>query len=383
MSNRLPTVEALRAFGAISVLWMHCIWLGPWDFPRGLGAWFHHGWLGVDLFLIISGFATTRALFQGLNAPQTQVLDVLPRQPLRNYWRNRLARIYPLYLLTCVVFLGLIDASAVTGPERILQIISHLTLTHGWFAQASGAINGVTWTLTLEMQLYVAGFFLLLTPFRSSSRLGVWAGVAVLVFALAIGYRFGVYHLSDQNRTVCLHWISQLPGLCEGFFLGVLIAKFAQYRDDAGFIATAADRRNTAIIFASGLVSSIVLVILLEDVNQQYWDTWLFPTWFRSGVAIAFALVVWAAVRFDTETPDRIANKHNPLQTIAERLGAWSYGIYLWHLPVLLLLKKSPDLEGQGALLFLLTLSIAVALAAASYRWLEQPCMQWARRRAR
>ena len=291
MSIRLPTVEALRAFGAISVLWMHCIWLGPWDFPRGLGAWFHHGWLGVDLFLIISGFATTRALFQGLNSPQTQ--------PLCNYWRNRLARIYPLYLLTCVVF------------------------------------------------------------------------------------RFSVYNLSDQNRAVCLHWISQLPGLCEGFFLGVLIAKFAQYRDDAGFIATAADRRNTAIIFASGLVSSILLVILLEDVNQQYWDTWLFPTLFRSAVALAFALVVWAAVRFHAERPQCAANKHNPLQTIAERLGAWSYGIYLWHLPVLLMLKKSTHLEGQGALLFLLTLSIAVALAAASYRWLEQPCMQWARRRAR
>ena len=83
MSNRLPTVEALRAFGAISVLWMHCIWLGPWDFPRGLGAWFHHGWLGVDLFLIISGFATTRALFQGQNSAQTHPGWALGRLELR------------------------------------------------------------------------------------------------------------------------------------------------------------------------------------------------------------------------------------------------------------------------------------------------------------
>jgi len=360
---------------------MHCIWLGPWDFPRGLGAWFHHGWLGVDLFLIISGFATTRALLQGLNSTE--------QQPLRNYWRNRLARIYPLYLLTCIAFLFFIDASAITGPDRILQIVSHLTLTHGWFVQATGAINGVTWTLTLEMQLYVAGFFLLLTGFRKSSRFRVWTGVAAVVFALAIAYRFGVYSLSDHNMVVCLHWISQLPGLCEGFFLGVLIAKFAQYRDDAGFIATAKDRRNTAVIFAIGLISSIVLVILLEDVNQQYWDNWLFPTLFRSGVAIAFALVVWAGVRFDTETVapvDKVAvatsARTGILGAVAGRLGAWSYGIYLWHLPVLFMLKKSEALEGKGALLFLLTLSIAVALAATSYRWFEQPCMQWARRRA-
>ena len=382
MGKRLPSIEALRAFGAISVLWMHCIWLGPWDFPRGLGAWFHHGWLGVDLFLIISGFATTRALLQGLNSAQTQ--------PLRNYWRNRLARIYPLYLLTCAVFLCLIDASAITGPDRILQIISHLTLTHGWFIQATGAINGVTWTLTLEMQLYVAGFFLLLAGFRKSARFAMWIAVATLVFAIAIGYRFGVYVLSDHNMAQCLHWISQLPGLWEGFFLGVLIAKFAQIRDESRFIATDADRKRTAVIFALGLISSIVLVILLEDVNQQYWDDWLFPTLFRSGVAIAFALVVWAGVRFDTE---RVAAADNAtavlssplsyLRSIAERLGAWSYGIYLWHLPVLLTLKQIAALEGKGALLFMLTLSITIVLAAASYRWFEPPCMQWARRRAK
>ncbi len=375
MSNRLPTVEALRAFGAISVLWMHCIWLGPWDFPRGLGAWFHHGWLGVDLFLIISGFATTRALFQGQSSAQTQPVS----NYWSNYWRNRLARIYPLYLLTCVVFLLLIDASAVTGPNRALQVISHLTLTHGWFAQAAGAINGVTWTLTLEMQLYVAGFFLLLTRFGASSLYRVWLGVAVFVFLMAIGYRFGVYYLSKQDMALCLHWISQLPGLCEGFFLGVLVAKHAQYRSETNFVATATDRRRTAVLFASGLLSSIVLVILLEDVNKQYWDSWLFPTFFRSGVAFSFALVVWAAVRFDTETLAAASRPNNALRILAGRLGAWSYGIYLWHLPVLLVLKKS---NFNGALLFLLTLSITVAVAAASYRWFEQPCMQWARRRA-
>ena len=372
MSIRLPTVEALRAFGAISVLWMHCIWLGPWDFPRGLGAWFHHGWLGVDLFLIISGFATTRALFQGQSSTQTR--------PLRNYWRNRLARIYPLFLLSSVVFLLLIDASAVTGPNSVLQILSHLTLTHGWFVQASGAINGVTWTLTLEMQLYVVGFLLLLTPFGASLRLPVWGGVAVLVFLIAIAYRFGVYYFNDQDMVLCLHWISQLPGLCEGFFLGVLIAKHAHYRSNSNFIATAIDRRYTAAIFAAGLIGSIVLVALLEDVNKQYWEHWLFPTFFRSGIAISFALLVWAAVRFDTETIAVSSPFGAALQSIAARLGAWSYGIYLWHLPVLLVLKKS---NVNGALLFLLTLSLTIALAAASYRWFEQPWMQWARRRAR
>jgi len=162
--------------------------------------------------------------------------------------------------------------------------------------------------------------------------------------------------------------------------LGVLIAKHAHYRSNSNFIATAIDRRYTAAIFAAGLIGSIVLVALLEDVNKQYWEHWLFPTFFRSGIAISFALLVWAAVRFDTETIAVSSPFGAALQSIAARLGAWSYGIYLWHLPVLLVLKKS---NVNGALLFLLTLSLTIALAAASYRWFEQPWMQWARRRAR
>jgi peptidoglycan/LPS O-acetylase OafA/YrhL len=378
MSGRLPAVEGLRAFAAISVLWMHCILLGPWDFPRGLGAWFHHGWLGVDLFLVISGFATTHALIQGLNSAQTQ--------PLRNYWRNRVARICPLYFLTSVVYLGLIDASPVLGSERFLQIASHLTLIHGWFPQASGAINGVTWTLTLEMELYVCGFLLMLTPFGRSQRFRSWIAVAIFVFSIAILYRLTIFLLNVNNLPMLLHWISQLPGLWEGFFLGVLIAKHDEWRTASASGVTSLDRRRTTWIFAAGLIASIALVFLLERLNAYYWQSWPFPTLYRSAVAVAFGLLVWAAVRFDREggwVPGTGTNEKRGArrwQPLAARLGAWSYGIYLWQVPVLLLLKRT---EAKGGLLFLLTFGCTLVLAASSYRWFELPLMQWSRRRAR
>jgi peptidoglycan/LPS O-acetylase OafA/YrhL len=378
MTARLPTVEGLRAFAAISVLWMHCILVGPWDFPRGLGAWFHHGWLGVDLFLIISGFATTHALLQGLNSAQTQ--------PLRNYWRNRVARIFPLYFLTCAAFLVLIDAGAVLGSDRFLQIASHLTMTHGWFPQASGSINGVTWTLTLEMELYICGFLLMMTPFGASQRLPIWIAAAILVFLTAILYRLGIFLLSGNNLAMLLHWISQLPGLWEGFFLGVLIAKHDHWRTAAAFSFTPRDRRRTAWIFAAGLMASIALVIALERFNAHYWQDWPFPALYRSAIALAFGLVVWAAVRFEressTEPGHRAGDGKGAIawRPLAARLGAWSYGIYLWQVPVLLLLKRT---EAKGGLLFLLTLGCTLLLAASSYRWFELPLMQWSRRRAR
>jgi peptidoglycan/LPS O-acetylase OafA/YrhL len=368
--ERMTSVEALRAFGAISVLWMHCIWLGPWDFPRGLGVWFHHGWLGVDLFLIISGFATTHAFMRGLKSSQ--------RQPLRNYWRNRLARIYPLFLLTSVVFLCVIDTTPVLGPDRWLQIISHLTLTHGWFIGVTGAINGVTWTLTLEMQLYVCGALILLTPFGASRHYRAWIAVAAIVFFVAIAYRFSVYQRNGPDTPICLHWISQLPGLWEGFFLGVLIAKHDQLRAEAKFVDR--DRRRTVWLLISGVLSSIALVALLEAFDHHYWDAWLFPTLFRSAIALAFALVVWAAVRFDRERSSLRDETMGIWHQLSTRLGSWSYGIYLWHLPVLLMLKRTPL---TGSFLFLATLTMTLIFAALSFHWFEAPLMRWARAQAR
>ncbi len=366
----MNSVEALRAFGAISVLWMHCIWLGPWDFPRGLGAWFHHGWLGVDLFLIISGFATTHAFLRGQQSGKTE--------PLRNYWRNRLARIYPLFLLTSITFLLLIDAAPVLGPDRWLQIISHLTLIHGWFIGVTGAINGVTWTLTLEMQLYVCGALILLTPFAANRNYRTWIALAVMVFLVAMTYRFNVYQQTGPETPTCLHWISQLPGLWEGFFLGVLIAKHDQLRAAANF--NAADRRRTAWLLISGLLTSIALVTLLEVFDHHYWDAWPFPTFYRSAIALAFALVVWAAVRFDRERQSPPTARIGFWRWLSVCLGSWSYGIYLWHLPVLLMLKRTPLASG---FLFLTTLGVTLVLAGISYRWFEAPIMRWARAQAR
>lgn len=351
-NGRLASIDALRAFGALSVLLMHCIWLGPWELPRSSFVWFHHGWLGVDLFLVISGFATTLALQAQLQKGGAS----------STYWLHRLVRIFPLYLITSIFFLIAVDASAILGNDGLFQIATHATLTHGLFPSAAGSINGVTWTLSLELQLYLAGFLLIVWHQKRGKPIGLqWI---LIVFSMGLAYRYTIYQLcaSQAQMSQASHWITQMPGLCEGFLLGVLIAQNA---DKLGV-----EKRfhiKPSLLFLLGLLMSALLIVLLEANRAAYWQSWHFPVLFRPAIAASFALIVWAAAQ-TTKPATSIW-----LRLLAQ-LGTYSYGIYLWHLPILLLLKQAGFINSG---LFLATLSCTILLAALSYHGVERPLMRW------
>ena len=63
-------------------------------------------------------------------------------------------------------------------------------------------------------------------------------------------------------------------------------------------------------------------------------------------------------------------------------VGRWSYGIYLWHLPVIVILEKDVNRAGPGGLLLWLAivLAVSVPLGAATYAWVEKPAIAWSRR---
>ena len=93
-------IDLLRAFAAISVLVYHVIELSSWkSFPiNGLLSWFRIGWMGVDLFFVISGFVITLSAFSILEKNNLKKYRIL-------FSKKRIARIVPLHYLTILVFL--------------------------------------------------------------------------------------------------------------------------------------------------------------------------------------------------------------------------------------------------------------------------------------
>jgi len=191
-----PNINLLRAFAALLVLVYHVIELAPWpDFPAsGVGLMFRAGWVGVDLFFVISGFVI------GLSAIRLY-RDGEPDYR-RTFMRRRLARIVPLYVLTCAAFLAVVHPSVLSLPwgRLALQLGSHLLFLHNLHPSLHGAINGPNWSVAAEMQFYVLVIVAVPLLSRMDVRWLVTGGVLVAWASRAVAF-FATRDVGNPNVT--------------------------------------------------------------------------------------------------------------------------------------------------------------------------------------
>ncbi len=345
-------LEALRGVAALTVFVYHAIQQWP-DFPRGPFLFLHKGLIGVDLFLVISGFVTTSSLL-ALRASGRPDAD-------REYWRRRAARIFPLFWLASVfyVFVAPFGTAPLREGGAWFQVLTHVTMTHGFFPSTWISINAVTWTLTLEGALYVFGWTMLrfADPERHAVR---WT---LAVFAAVIAWRSFVFFGLPPERHA--HMVTQVFGMLDGFWLGLLMAVVVHRGRFTPASWSFAARTALAV---AGLLGVHGLVSVMEAAGPAYWQSPWCVVLVRTGLACAFAalLCVVLGVR---SFPRWLA----PLA----HAGTISYGIYLWHLPVLLCLLQwdaAPWLRAAAGL------AITLVLSEASYRWFEAPIVRRVRR---
>lgn len=355
----LPLVDILRGFAAISVIVLHVIHHANWlAFPAtGALSWFRSGDLGVDLFFVVSGFAVAYSA-----APLLE-RESYPRF-LYIFFLRRLARIYPLYLLTLVAALLLVHRELLSVPGGNMHILSHVFMFHTfdlyWFA----SINGVNWTIGIEMQFYLLLALLLPLLLRRKGWLLLLAFVVI-----AWGWRWNAFlTVTDQGDP--LHFFKlfvlsvQLPGRLDVFAAGIAVALV---------LRSSALRRvevPPAVLAIGGAATLAVLaVFVFPAVN--FWPSQEVAFVFQKTlIATGFAALVLLACLIRSPW---LVRTTAPLRY----LGTVSYGLYLWHLPVLLLLK---DRGLPPLAVCLLTLGITLALSIASWHLLERPVSALARR---
>ncbi|WP_158746956.1 acyltransferase, partial [Acidisphaera sp. L21] len=146
-----PLIDILRGFAALSVVVYHVIAHFNWDaFPvSGPLVWFRIGWMGVDLFFVISGFVIALSAFRALDAQPDRSTF------FQHFVRHRGARIIPLHYVTCLVFVVSLQPFMFFSAEGWLQFVTHALFIHDFFPNHQGGINGVNWSLAAEMQFYV------------------------------------------------------------------------------------------------------------------------------------------------------------------------------------------------------------------------------------
>jgi len=344
-SSRLSGLDGLRALAVIGVVVYHF-------FPNALPG----GFIGVDIFFVISGFLITGLLL----SEHTRT----GRISLKHFWQRRARRLVPplipLLLISCTAA-WLIGGDVLVGLGG--QLLGALTFGYNWisiagdgsyFSAAQPELFRNLWSLAVEEQFYVIWPLLLLAILliRNSRMRLVLVGLLALASILWMGslYQPGadptrVYYGSDTHSF----------GLFTGAALALLLRRPAGLRDEL-------PRLRPWLGGAALLGIGVAAVVLPEGATVTY----------RGGLAVVSlltAVAIWAAVRGGGfgRTLDAA-----PLRYLGER----SYGIYLWHWPILVLLQvglPGPSTPSRAALIGVLATVLTLATAGASYRWLEQP----------
>ncbi len=355
-SGFVRAIEPLRAFAAISVLMLHVIYLSNWmDFPKtGPLAWFWVGWLGVDIFFVISGLVVTMAAFRELATENAA--------PRFSFFIRRFARIAPLYFLSMAVYLVAVNSEPIKGNEAWFQITTHVFFVHNFFPSTTGAINPPTWTIGTEMQLYLFVMFVMawLPKFRP------WV-FALAIFAIAIGFRYFLYSMNvGAPDSQLSHLTTQMPGMIDSFGLGMVLALLKQQGKLPQLGLT-----QFLVLLVCAVSGLVACEQILMSHWESYWKIWWLPAFFRSFSAIVCGLLVVAAITL----PQKIQIS---IPRAFVFLGQISYGIYLWHFIVIMLLLKYAPMGKPAFVISVLLVTILVA--AVSWIFVERPIVGMAQK---
>jgi peptidoglycan/LPS O-acetylase OafA/YrhL len=349
-TRSLPYVAALDGVRAIAVTAVLLYHAGVPGVPGGF--------LGVDLFFVLSGFLITSLLLRELGGSG--------RIDLGRFWVRRARRLLPaafLVIAVCLVAAAIFlpGEAARTRADALAAFVyvnnwEQILADHSYFvAFQQPSLLQHLWSLAVEEQFYllwplVLGLCLGRLGRRWTIALTL-AGVLLSAAAMALLFTPG----EDASRAYF-----GTDTHASGLLVGALLA----FAWPLGRFHAAPRKSAAALLDAAavaGLVAVLAAMVTWHDVD---------PIVYRGGL-LAFAVaaaVLLAAVSHPACRAGALLGVL-PLRWI----GARSYGIYLWHWPVMALTRPDVDVALSRWILVPLQIGAVVALAAASYRWVEQP----------
>jgi peptidoglycan/LPS O-acetylase OafA/YrhL len=353
--GHVPGLDGVRALATLSVFAFHALWRTPALAP--LRPVLGHADLGVEVFFILSGFLVARPLvghaLQGA-------------RPVRaaDFWRRRVARIWPAYLVALAGSLA-IGVGTISGAGGWVK---HGLLLDSWFEDGGGTGLRVSWTLVVEVAFYVAilplAAALLLAGRR---RLDAW----VLACLALLAYGSWALALTTQQHTE--PWLRVLPPYLPAFAVGMLLA-VAEVGAERGTwlgpvvraIRALAARPALCWGLAAALAVGMVVGLPPSPTAPAFG---LGPErTAQSFLQVAIGALAVAPIALRTASVPVLTSR--PLRALA---GA-SLGFFLWHIQVLRGVR--PLLDGPAAAAVLgLAIAVAVSFLAgeASRRWIEAP----------
>ena len=377
--GHIATVEGLRGVAVLWVILFHfCVvrstgsrdpWIAFVDAMRPLAVVIRNGYLGVDLFFLITGFLLAlpwlRNAARGLPAPSAM-----------SVYERRVRRIVPAYYVQ-LAFLFFVCLPLLRGYEYwrqdlwflLFNLGAHLTFLHytSPLTSASLSINGPLWTLALEAQYYLILPFIAplfaRAPWRAAlalvavATLWRWLSLRDLEPLVRMQMALGSWW-SIPEATIRAFIASQLPGYLAHFALGILAGRAWLVWRDAP---------------PGAMRSSIAIAAAVAGLGTLYW---LYSgggavvgelSWLASACAMAVSMTALVSTRIPL---GRALFANAPLAFV----GRVSYSGYLYHLPLLMLANRFfPAAEGWAV--FPAYFATVLFVSWLSWRFVERPFM--------
>ena len=353
--KHISSIDGLRAIAVTAVVLYH---LGI--------SWIPGGFLGVDLFFVISGYVITRLILDSIN--QSSALD------LRSFYAARLRRIYPgfLFMVICtIIFIG------VWAPEAIKRFLSDLPYA------LTGSINWLlvarhqdyfetvgrppllqhTWSLAVELQFYLIWPIILLTVLKYFGKKNIARIALIIAMVSGTTLFFVSLQLDQSNAQQISHIYFGTDTHSLGLFLGSALAVSWIPQNLSADI----EKRAQDVIDGIGVVGLLGLIstfLFIDESNASLYRI-AFPLAGIFGCLVLISLV-------------HPASRFAPIISTApfRWVGQRSYGIYIWHWVIFQVTRPSVDLSGQTWALYLARVLLVLALADISLRWVEIPFRQ-------
>lgn len=351
-AKRHESLDGLRGLAALTVF-VHHVWshqLGSKNTPEMTNFWSVTGTelrLGLFLFFVLTGFLLYRSFLRHLHEGT--------RPDMGRYLRRRAARILPAYYVAVAGAIVLVALADTRGLPPLGQLPLFAVFAQNFSHDTFLTVDSPTWTLCIEIGFYLLLPVIVVGLLRARAgwrfQAGVLAGMVVTGLAwLAVGNLIGAGTI----------WNNMLPAWLPYFAFGMAVALWLEYAKPKPLTA---DR--TMLVLSLGVLLVLANAALLGV--------------FYGAAPMHYVSNLPAGIGFAMLTALALVGTGPAIRWLHMRwlvgLGVVSYGFYLWHMPILIILR-SINPHGGFLLTFAAALPLALLAGTLSWRLVEKPALR-------